>query len=381
MAHARRVIRCHSCGAILQSDSKKLPGFISKAIIENGIPKIPYCNACYEKMLSLNSSELTQEVDKETLKILRDAIATDALIVWVVDLFSFNGTLNPDIVKKVKKLNVVVFGTKKDLFPSWIGEETLKRFIDERFSELGINPIGIYLVGNEASLDLDYIKNEVNKFRKGHDIYMIGNFGSGKTTFINKWLKNYINNTEWQVKTEKYPETNVDVLEVPLSNSSFFYELPDLSNATSALSKVEKEVAKIITPKKEVTMVRRYIGKGDSVVIGNLAVLTLVKGHHTRVRIFTGEKVENKVVKSEDVDAFMERNRKKKLLKPVSERFVTFEDFDMFEYDLENDDLRHDISIEGLCWFSMRGRGQTIRVTIPKGTALKESFSKSYSNI
>ena len=36
MAHARRVIRCHGCGAILQSDNKKLPGFISKSVVENG---------------------------------------------------------------------------------------------------------------------------------------------------------------------------------------------------------------------------------------------------------------------------------------------------------------------------------------------------------
>ena len=138
MAHARRVIRCHSCGAILQSENKKQLGFISKSVIENGTPKIPYCNACYEKMLSLNSSTLEQEVDKATLKILKDAVATDALIIWVVDLFSFNGTLNPDVVKKVKKLNVVVFGTKKDLFPKIASEESLVRYIDERFSEAGI---------------------------------------------------------------------------------------------------------------------------------------------------------------------------------------------------------------------------------------------------
>ena len=178
------------------------------------------------------------------------------------------------------------------------------------------------------------------------------------------------------MKTEKYPDTNVDVLEVPLSNSSFFYELPDLSNATSVLSKVEKEVARIITPKKEIVMVRRYIGPGESIVIGNLAVLSNVKGHHARVRIFTSEKTENKVIDTDKVDAFLERNRKKKTLLPVSQRFVSFEDYDMFEYDLENDELRHDIAIEGLCWFSTKGRGQTLRVTLPKGTALKESLSK-----
>ena len=121
---------------------------------------------------------------------------------------------------------------------------------------------------------------------------------------------------------------------------------------------------------------RRYIGEGESIVIGNLAVFTLVKGHHARVRIFTSEKTENKVMDTDKVDAFLARNLKKKTLPPVSSRFTTFEDYDMFEYDLENDELRHDIAIEGLCWFSTKGRGQTIRITLPKGAALKESLSK-----
>ena len=94
MAHIRRVIRCQGCGAILQSDSKKLPGFISKSVIENGIPKIPYCNSCYEKMLALNSSPLEQSIDKDTVKILKDAVATDALIIWAVDLFAFTSLIS-----------------------------------------------------------------------------------------------------------------------------------------------------------------------------------------------------------------------------------------------------------------------------------------------
>ena len=327
-------------------------------------------------MLTLNTSELEQDVDRATLKILNDAVATDALIIWVVDLFSFNGTLHPDIVKKVKKLDVVVFGTKKDLFPSIAEEDSLVRFLDERFSELGINPVWINLLGNEEKLDAEEIMKKLNELRKGHDVYMIGNHNSGKTTFINKLLKGYVNKTKWTIKTAAYPGTNTDVLEIPLSNSSLFYELPDLSNANSVFAKVEKEVQKIIVPHKEIVMTRKFIGAGSSVMVGNLAVFTMLKGHHTSVRVFCAEKVETKVVANEKVDRFMEENRTKRVLRPVSDRFVSFEDFDLFEYDLENDDLRHDIAIEGLCWFSLRGKGQTIRITLPKGAALKETLSK-----
>ena len=44
----------------------------------------------------------------------------------------------------IKKLDVVVFGTKKDLSDSGM-DDTLTRYIDERFSEYGINPVWIEL--------------------------------------------------------------------------------------------------------------------------------------------------------------------------------------------------------------------------------------------
>ncbi len=376
MANARRVIRCQSCGAILQTESKSKPGFISRAIIENGVPKIPYCNSCYEKMLVLNSSSLQHETDKDILKILKDAIATDSLIVWMVDLVTFNGTLNPDVVKKVKKLDVVVVGSKRDLMPSFATDEMLIRFLDERFSDVGINPVSIDLIGSEDSIDIKTKLNRVGELRKGRDVYLIGELNSGKTTFINKLLKDFQNKTRWQVKSEIYPGTNSNVLEIPLTNSSFFYELPDLSNSTSVYSHVELSVQKFITPKKEVNMTRRFIGDGSAIVVGNLAALYVLKGHHTSYRVYCGEKVEIKAMPNGKVEDFLNMNLKRKVLKPVSERYTSFRDYDMFEYDLENDDLRHDISVEGLCWFSMRGKGQTVRVLLPKGVAVKESLSK-----
>ena len=58
------------------------------------------------------------------------------------------------------------------------------------------------------------------------------------------------------------------------------------------------------------------------------------------------------------------------------DRLVTFSDFDLFEYEVEDDNQEHDISIEGLGWIQFTGRGQIIRVALPKGAALKECPSK-----
>ena len=69
-------------------------------------------------------------------------------------------------------------------------------------------------------------------------------------------------------------------------------------------------------------------------------------------------------------------NLTKRSLRPVSDNFRDFQQYDIFQYSMEDDGLSHDISIEGLGWISFIARGQTIRVILPRGSAVKESLSK-----
>ncbi|MCQ2814741.1 MAG: hypothetical protein MJ227_00395 [Bacilli bacterium] len=376
MAKAKRVARCYHCGAILQSENKNEEGFISKEFTGENTPKIPYCNKCYEKMQSLNSGYLDLSVQDDVLKVLKDANATDAYIIWVVDLFSFNGTINPEIAKSVKKLNVCVVGTKRDLFSRTIKNETFERYLNETFTSVGIKPVKVLILGNEDSWDTDTLYKKLQKVRQGHDVYMIGSLQSGKTTLINKMLKSYKNKTKWNVNSEFYPDTNLKVLEIPFDNSSFFYELPGWPLATSIVSKVEKELAKFIIPRKKIHPTLRTLARGESILLGGLAAYSLVKGRSTAIKLYCSGEVENKKVPTSKLTEIMRTNYHKRILRPVSDRFNDFSDYDLFEYEMENDNQVHDISIEGLCWISFIGRGQTIRVMLPKGCALKESLAK-----
>lgn len=376
MAQIRRVLRCQACGAILQCDHKNEPGFISRSIIENEVPKIPYCNACYEKIIALNNSQPESQVDKNLLKILKDPKNANSLVVWIIDLFSFNGTLNLEVAKRVKKHDVVVLGNKVDLFsPSQF--ESLTRFIDERFSEYGINPLWITLLSKKNKINSNDIVKKLHEYRKNNDVLFIGNNGSGKTTILRNFLENYKIKSKKEPVETTFPETEVPVFSIPLSGNTYLYELPDLSNETSVVSKVEKDVLKIIVPKKEVLMRRYIIGKGTTIVVGGLAMFSILEGPKTAsYRIFTSEKVEIRTVTNDKANAKFTKIISKNSLSPVSKNYTKFEDFDLFDYDLDNDDLRHDIGIEGYCWLSTRGRGQTIRILLPKGVALKECLSK-----
>lgn len=377
MGKIKRVLRCYNCGAILQSKDKDENGYVTQKFLDNDSESLViYCQRCFDKMKVINTGALDQHIDDETFKILDDARATDATIVWVVDLFNFNGTISPDLVKRVKKLDLEVIATKKDLFPRSATEESLRRYVKERFNDVGLQPTNIRIIGGGDEISLDEILNGNNGARKGHDIYIIGSLTSGKTFLINKLLKTYNNKTKWQIKTEAYPGTSQKVLSIPLTNSTFIYELPGFSLATSVAGKVEKDIVKMITPKKKVVSSNHTLRKGNTFVVGSLAAFQLVKGRLTTFKFYHAEGVETKSIGSKGFDTFLYENNKKASVRPVSDHFTNFKDFDLFEYDMENDGKMHDISVTGLGWISFEGKGQTVRVALPRGVAVKESLAK-----
>ena len=377
MGKCKRVLRCYHCGAILQCDNPDEKGYIVPESLNRATPiQIIYCDKCFETMKAFNNSELAQDIDQEVLKILDDAFATDAYIFWVVDLFSFNGMLSPEIANKVKKLKLSVIGTKRDLFSKNVTDESLINYLTERFNAYGIKPNSIRLIGSSSKFDPKEYIDAMNKARQGHDVYMIGNLTSGKTSIINRALKGFENKTNRQIKTIKYPGTSVDVLEIPLSRSSFFYELPGISQDTSVVNKLEKEAAKLITPKKEIKVTTKGMGPGDALMVGSIAAFEMIKGKSTNFKLFTAEAVETKKVSLKKLDDAIKENNIRRSVRPVSERLISFHDYDMFEYAMENDKKWHDIAIEGLGWLSFVSQGQILRVRLPKGVAIKESLAK-----
>ena len=377
MGKQSRVLRCYHCGAILQCENEDEKGYIIPESLHRATPiQIIYCDRCFETMKAFNNSELEQKVDQEVLKILDDAFATDAMIIWVVDLFSFNGTLNSEIANKVKKLNVVVVGNKRDLFPMSVKDDSLVAYLTDRFNAYGIKPKSVRLLGATNKIDSKELIDAMNAARKGHDVYMIGNSTSGKTSIINRAMKGFENKTSRQIKTITYPGTSVNVLEIPLSRSSFFYELPGISQTTSATGKLEKDVVKQLVPKKAIKMTQRTMTAGDALMVGSLAAFEVIKGKTTNYRFYAAEGVETRKVQSKKLDDYINENNIRRFARPVSERLVSFLDYDMFEYAMENDKKWHDIAIEGLGWLSFIAQGQMIRIRLPKGVALKESLAK-----
>ncbi len=378
MGHAQRLFRCHRCGVVLQSEDPEAEGYIPASVLSREAlsTHVLYCQKCFDTMEGLNASELDLSVDQGILTMLDDAVATDACIIWIVNLFTFSGILSNAVVEKVKHLRVAVVGTKSDLFKGKDMSEHFAAFLDARFREAGIVPEAVKIIGKNDKHDAHDFINFVNEFRQGRDIYMIGEDGSGKTTLINRCLLAYENNSDWTIKREIFPGTDEMVLEIPLSNSNFLYELPGLSRNHSVLSKVEKDVQRVITPKSEVKVTVKNLKPGDCLMIGGLAAFILYEGKETSVRVYTAEGVDVKVVPYSKFESVFNKNLRTGECRPVSDNLTDFTHFDLFEYKMEDDWNKHDIAIEGLCWVTFVAMGQTVRVRLPHQSAVKEAISR-----
>ncbi len=231
-------------------------------------------------------------------------------------------------------------------------------------------------MGNTERLPVDDLLKKLDEIRRGHDVYMIGTVSSGKTSLINKMLKSYTNTSKRTITREEYPHTSVKVLDIPLTNSSSFYELPGFSLNTSVLGKVEKEAIKFIVPKKEIKVQREILDEGDALVVGSLAGFAMIKGKPTSFYFYGAEGCEVRKMKYRKIDTFFQENVTRRSYRPVSERYSFFTDYDVFEYQMEADNKEHDIAVTGLGWVRFTGRGQVVRIICPRGTAIKETLSK-----
>lgn len=240
--------KCSGCGVILQTVDKNKEGYIDN--IEKDI-----CERCFRLTNYGEYKEVS--LTNETYRQILSNIPKDSLVVYLTSLLN----INLDYIKEFK--NIIIVLTKKDLLPKSVKDYKLIDYIEKRTK----NYLDIEIVSSIKNYNLDNLMSKIKKYSNNKDVYFVGMTNSGKSTLINKLIKNYSDN-ETKVTTSIYPSTTLNKIEVNINNLKII-DTPGLLSNGSILNSLSLKEIKKITPKKEIKP-RSYQLKGKgSLVIEN----------------------------------------------------------------------------------------------------------------
>ncbi len=380
MEQISKVRKCYKCGATLQSEDPSKEGYVLPEILENPTQNFIFCQKCFEeeRFRSLSNEPY---IDEEFIKILQEAKANNCLLVYVVNLFSFETSFSKEVIDIIKDMKILVVGTKFDLLPENATKEHIQDYVVQRFRVAGLKIAAedVFIVSSKEDDD-DAVQETLTKIfelKNAKDVYVIGSQDAGKTSLINSFLKIYKNLSNGNIVTCNYKDTHLKVMQIPLTNKSAMYETPGISITNSILFGLDAKTLRAIYLTKPVKPHEITLSEGHSLFIGGLAIVELVKGDKMDLLCYFHDKVELNKNHVRDVESKFIRLNKSGELIPSLSKIKTTQDMEVFEISFKTDKSSYrDIGFSGLGWINAKTKNQTIRVYVPKGVSIYTSRPK-----
>lgn len=368
----KKVKRCYHCGEILQDIDSFKPGFINHETLNKYPDGLLLCNECYNGEKEMMPQEA--QLDSEYLKIIDQIKKKKALVVYVVDLFSFEGSFISKINEELKDCEVLAIGNKRDLLPKNIDDNELLEYVRHRLRVSKLSVSDALLTSSTTGYNIDLMMDKIKKLcSDGRDVYFVGATVSGKSTLISEMLKRFKNNTQEPIITYTFPGTSLRGFRIPLGEKTYIYETPGLSITNSLLDKVELVVGHKIMPNNMIFPRSFKLNKGFSILFGSLALIELLEGIETKIDCYTSYEVDLKITRNGEglFGSALSRHN----ISPSSMKFRSFADFDVYDIKVVEDGDR-DLGILGLGWIHFIGNEQIYRIFVPKGVYVYTTRSK-----
>lgn len=355
-------IKCSGCGVVVQSEDRAKIGFVPKQALQR---ETVICQRCF-RLKHYNEIQDVSLTEDDFLKILHSIGQQDALIVKIVDIFDFNGSWISGIQRFVGKNNILLVGNKVDLLPKSVKHKRLIQWMASSAREFGLNPLAIFLISAEKGIGVKELAFEIERLRKGKDVYVIGCTNVGKSTFINQIIKIFGGENEDLITTSRFPGTTLDLIDIPLDDSRSLYDTPGIMNHEQMAHFVTQDELKIITPKKEIKPKVYQLNEGQTLFFGGLARLDYISGGDRRPHVcyFANELYIHRT-KLEKADELYKARKGELLIPPTKENRDQLPKLVKHEFKINSE--KTDVVFSGLGWVTLEGKRAQIVAYAPKG--------------
>ncbi|RFU65786.1 ribosome biogenesis GTPase YqeH [Peribacillus glennii] len=353
-------IVCVGCGVKVQTENPAELGYAPASALEK---ESIICQRCF-KLKHYNDVQDVSLTDDDFLKILNEVGQTDSLIVKIVDIFDFNGSWLPGLHRFVGKNDVLLIGNKADLLPKSVKHSKVINWMKESARELGLNPIDVLLVSAAKGQHIREAAEAIDEYRRGKDVYVVGCTNVGKSTFINRLIKEVTGEGDI-ITTSHFPGTTLDKIEIPLDDGKALIDTPGIINHHQMAHFVDKRDLKVITPKKEIKPKIYQLNEQQTLFFGGLARFDYLSGGRRSFTCYISNELNIHRTKLENADELYENHAGEMLTPPRTRQLDEFPELIKREFTIK--EAKTDIVFSGLGWVTVNEAGAMIAAHVPKG--------------
>ena len=326
---------CIGCGAKIQTEDKNALGFLPAGALKKKIAERDqmeavqagdegseasiktedlYCQRCF-RLRHYNEIAPTSLTDADFLRLLKEIGQHDALIVNVVDIFDFNGSLIPNLHKLTGGNDLLMVANKRDVLPKSLKVGKLTAWLREQAASRSLKPKDILVTSAQNKDDVAELMEAIEYYRRGRDVYVVGVTNVGKSTLINAIIKS-ASGSEDVITTSRFPGTTLDKIEIPLDEDSALIDTPGIIHRGQMAHYLEPEDLKYVSPRKEIKPKTYQLNPEQTLFFGGLARFDFISGERQGMTAYFDNEINVHRTKLEGATEFYEKH-KGELLAPA----------------------------------------------------------------
>lgn len=360
---------CIGCGVKIQTENPNELGYAPNSSLEK---EAVICQRCF-RLKNYNEIQDVQLTDDDFLKIINKIAKSNSLIVMIVDIFDFNGSWIPGMHRFAGNNPILLVGNKVDLLPKSVKHTKLINWMKQASKELGLRPEDVFLVSAAKGHNIKETAAAIDEMRDGKNVYVVGCTNVGKSTFINRIIKE-VTGEEDVITTSYFPGTTLDIIKIPLDDGKSIMDTPGIINHHQMAHFVLKKDLKIITPKKEIKPKVFQLNEGQTLFFGGLARFDYISGGRRSFVCYVSNEVVIHRTKTGNANELYEQHVGEMLAPPRKEQLALFPELVKQEFIIR--EPKTDIVFSGLGWITVNEPGVKVIAYAPKGvqTLMRKSL-------
>lgn len=319
---------CIGCGVPLQCEYSYEDGYVNPEVFDKTI----MCRRCF-RLKNYGEYKVANKSNSYYKGIINSVMKMDELVIHIVDLIDMG---NIDYIYSKLFCPAILVISKIDILPKSVSEEKLVEYFKDRYPKYK----EVIAISSDNNYHMDKLYELIMQYKTSKEVYVLGNTNAGKSSFINKMIKNYTDSNNYIV-TSHMPSTTLNTIMIKINDELNLMDTPGIINEGNINNYLDENLIKKITIKEEISPRIYQIPETASLVVDDIGRIDVLD--KSNIAIYISNKVDVNRVN------FI-RNEQYKTFKPVT-----------IEVN-KNDDL----VIEGLCFIKCSDKTK-FDIYVPKG--------------